>query len=217
MPFTTQTFLSEVHRKIASAIAYMEERGEVAFVSELVRTLKYATEGGLTPTLKIMERNGFLKIRGGGGRGRARVATLTQKGREALGIGGIPLLGSIPAGKLSEALLAPEETADVQELLGWRKGDFLLRVRGDSMIGDGILDGDKVLLRPSAELRSGEIAAVLVGDAREATLKHVITATLPEKVILRASNPRNPDMEVKDGEFTVAGVFQGLIRRAGGR
>jgi len=96
------------------------------------------------------------------------------------------------------------------ELLPWKEGDFLLRVKGDSMIGDGILDGDKVLLRPGIEPHAGEIAAVVVGDAHEATLKHF----LPEgdRVRLRASNPGYRDLVVPAEQVRVAGVFRGLIR-----
>lgn len=214
MPFVQQTALSPAHRRIATSVWKRSQNGEASLVSDLVRELGYATEGGLTPTLKIMSRNGFLEIRGGGAQGRPRTLLLTAKAKEALGENGIPVLGSIPAGRLSEALLDPDSYAEERSLLAWRKGDFLLRVRGDSMIGDGILEGDKVLLRPDVELRSGEIAAVEVGDGHEATLKRVITSFLPRKVILRASNPRYPDIEVTAGKFRVAGVFRGLIREA---
>jgi repressor LexA len=212
MPFTLQTDLTPAHRRIAMSVWKRTRNGGAALVAEIVRELDYATEGGLTPTLKIMERNGFLEIRGGGARGRPRVLALTDKAREAIGEQGIPLLGSIPAGRLSEAIQEADQFVDERSLLAWRKGDFLLRVRGDSMIGDGILEGDKVLLRPDVELRSGEIAAVETGDSHEATLKRVITTFLPEKVILRASNPAYEDKEVTGGEFRISGVFRGLIR-----
>jgi repressor LexA len=125
-------------------------------------------------------------------------------------LGGVPLLGSIPAGPLSEAI--PEVVLEERELLKVRPGDFLLRVRGDSMIGDGIMDGDKVLLRPEIDARSGEIAAVLVGDAHEATLKHVIPDPARGLVILRASNPFYVDVRVPVEEVRIAGVFRGLVR-----
>jgi repressor LexA len=108
-------------------------------VPELVSRLGYAAESSLTATLKIMEREGWLDIRGGGAKGRSRMVTLTSKGRFALGAGGLPVLGSIPAGPLAEAISETDDVRDPGELLPWREGDFLLRVRGDSMTGDGIL------------------------------------------------------------------------------
>jgi repressor LexA len=92
-----------------------------------------------------------------------------------------------------------------------KAGDFFLRVTGDSMTGDGIRDGDLVLLRPGLEPRWDEIAAAYVGDDYEATLKHVRME--PDAVRLRASNPRYADMLVPREEWRgVAGVFRGLIR-----
>lgn len=204
--------LSETHRRIARAIARYEEKREPAFVPDLVDVLKLANESSLTPTLGIMARNGYIAVQGGGSKGRPRFVRLTPKGRLALGVGGLPLLGFIPAGPLSEALAEPETVLDERDLLPYRPGDFLLRVKGDSMIGDGILDGDKVLLRPDVDFHDGEIAAVMVGADHEATLKRVFVQG--EEVVLRASNPRYPDLIVPAREVKVAGVFRGLVRDA---
>jgi repressor LexA len=207
------TGLSPTHLRIARAVARFERQQEPAFVPDLVRVLGLAAESSLAPTLRLMARNGYLTLQGGGAQGRSRLARLTAKGRHALSLGGLPLLGSIPAGPLSEALAEPEIVLDERELLAFRDGDFLLRVRGESMTGDGILDGDKVLLRPQVEPRDGEIAAVLVGDAHEATLKRVFRKGA--RVILRASHPAYPDVTVPAADVKVAGVFRGLIRDAG--
>ena len=209
-----KSLLSPVHHRIAKAILEFEQRKEPSFVSDLVTKLGYAAESSLTATLRIMERNGFLVIQGGGERGRSRVVRLTAKARFALGAGGIPLLGTIPAGPLQEAFAQADEIIETTDLLPSREGDFFLRVRGDSMIGDGILDGDWVLLRPNLDVQHGEIAALLVGEAHETTLKRIFF--LPEKteIILRASNPRYPDLVVNAQDVKVAGIFRGLIRHA---
>ena len=151
--------LSSAHRRIAKEVLALERKSEPSFVSDLVRRLGYAAESSLTATLRIMERNGFLVIQGGGEKGRARVVRLTTKARFALGAGGIPLLGMIPAGPLEEAFAQAHEVIESTDFLPYREGDFFLRVRGDSMVGDGILDGDLVLLRPNLEVQHGEIAA----------------------------------------------------------
>lgn len=208
---------TSVHRRIGQAILEFEQQGEPAFVPDLVQKLGYAAESSLTATLRIMERNGMVIIRGGGERGRSRIVTLTKDGRLALGAGGLPLVGSIAAGPLSEALAQPLEVLDPGDLLAYREGDFLLRVRGDSMVGDGILERDTVLLRPNVEVGNGEIAAVLVGDAHEATLKRVFFSAKKKQVTLRASNPKYPDLVVSADQVKVAGVFRGLIRNASAR
>lgn len=91
----------------------------------------------------------------------------------------LPLLGTIPAGPLEEVIAQQDaafESVSVNELLKHRPGDFLLRIKGESMVGDGILNGDLVLLRPGVEIQQGEIAAVVwsgSGAECEATLKRV--------------------------------------------
>lgn len=207
--------LTEAQRRIVRVVERMERAGEPAFVPDLVQSLGLAAESSITPTLRLLERNGFVSVHGGGSRGRSRVVRLTARARHGLGFGGLPLLGTIPAGPLSEALADPDAVLADRELLAYRDGDFLLRVRGDSMIGDGILDGDKVLIRPHVEARSGEIAAVLVGDAREATLKRVIFSAGDPTITLRAANPAYPDLQVPAEDVQIAGVFRGLVRDAG--
>jgi repressor LexA len=196
--------------RVARAVANFFRQGRPAFVSDLVKTLKLAAEGSLTPTLKKMQRNGFIEIQGGGVPGRSRLIQLTTKGRHVLGIGGLPLLGSIPAGPLSEAVIQTDEIVELNQLLPSQKGDFLLRVRGDSMIGDGILDGDLVLLRPGLDVSNGAIAAVGVGEAHEATLKRVFF--VKNEIRLKASNPVYRDLVVPAADVRFYGVMKGVIR-----
>ena len=204
--------ITDQQRRILDAVWKFDREGEPAFVPDLVKRLGLAAESSLTPTLRILERKDLAVVRGGGMRGRSRVVALTALGRRAIGAGGLPLLGSIPAGPLTEVLAGAEEMVEDRDLLAWREGDFLLRVRGDSMIGDGILDGDKVLLRPGVEPYAGEIAAVLVGDTHEATLKHFLPLPESGQIKLRASNPGYRDVIVPAETVKVAGVYRGLIR-----
>lgn len=203
--------LTSAQRRIVEAIAAAEARGVPPFVPDLVQQLGLAGESSITPTLKILQRDGFLEIHGGGSQRAYRLLRLTKKAKLVLGIGGLPVLGRIAAGPLSEALAQPDDYLDAHALLPHRKGDFLLRVAGDSMIGDGIHDADLVLLRPDTEVMPGEIAAAYVGDGFEATLKHVHFEK--SGVRLRASNPAYSDILVPKQEWRgVAGVFRGLIR-----
>ena len=198
---------------MVEAVAGAEMKGSPPFVPDLVQQLGYAAESSITPTLKILQRDGFLEIQGGGRQRAYRLLRLTKKGRQALGLGGIPVLGKITAGLLSEALAEPDEFLEGDALFPHRKGDFLLRVTGDSMNGGGILDGDLVLLRPDVEVQQGEIAAAYVGDGFEATLKHVHFEK--DAIRLRASNPAYADILVPKREWRgVAGVYRGLVRHA---
>ena len=125
----------------------------------------------------------------------------------------LPLVGSIAAGS---PLLAGESVEDqiaVPEPLG-RDADFLLRVKGDSMIEAGILDGDIVVVRKQTDARAGEIVVALVGDdesADEATVKtfhreHDGRIRLqPENAALEPIYPQHVEILGK-----VTGVFRTL-------
>ncbi len=165
-----------------------------------------------------MQRNGYINISGGGAQGRDQLIKLTPKCRHAIGEGGLPVLGEIRAGPLEEAVAAPETIFEEEDLLPHRPGDFLLRVHGDSMIGDGILAGDYVLLRPHVPAAQGEIAAVITeGDETYAgrydtTLKRVFQEGT--SVRLQASNPAYEDQILPADSVKIAGVFRGLVRHS---
>ena len=215
MPRPLSLHLTAVQQGIARTLANFARQERPAFVPDLAKVMRLAGESSLTPTLKKMERNGFVDVQGAGVRGRSRIVRLTAKGRKALGIGGLPLLGSIPAGALSEAVAQAEEIMESNQILPHEPEDFLLRVRGESMTGDGILDGDLVLLRPNARVPEGAIAAVCVGDEREGTLKRVFYEG--ENVRLKASNPAFKDIVIPAERVHFAGLLKGVVRHVGAR
>ena len=99
----------------------------------------------------------------------------------------IPMLGQIAAGQPITA----DEEHDCYVEADAERADFCLRVKGDSMIGARIYDGDIVLIHAQPDVEDGEIAVVLIDD--EATLKRVYK--LGDRVVLRAENPAYPPME----------------------
>ena len=209
--------LTTAQERVARVLADFEHQERPGFIADLLKPLRLAGESSLTRLLQRMSRNGFVEIMGGGTPGRSRVVRLTAKGRHAIGIGGLPLLGSIPAGPLSEAITQAVEIVEPDALLAYKPGDFLLRVRGDSMIGDGILDGDLALLRPGARVAHGAIAAVCVGEDREGTLKRVLFENGGGRVRLRASNPAFKDITVAAEHVHFAGLLKGVVRNVGQR
>ena len=96
----------------------------------------------------------------------------------------LPVLGYVKAGYdlFAEENYLGEEEASIEEAA---RGDYYLRVTGDSMNGVGILDGSLVLVRQCADVESGRIAVVLIGD--EVTVKRVIKKE--NMMILEAANP----------------------------
>jgi repressor LexA len=99
----------------------------------------------------------------------------------------IPILGTIAAGT---PIMAQENIEGYEFIPENMNADYCLRVKGDSMIGARILDGDMVYVRKQPEVENGEIAAVII-DNEEATLKRVYK--LNGTVILRAENPNYKD------------------------
>ena len=126
----------------------------------------------------------------------------------ALGIGrqGLPLVGSVAAGQPILAEENIEEYIDVPQAAGGEDGEYVLRVRGDSMIGAGILEGDFVVVRPQEVAKDGEIIVALVGE--EATVKRFFK----EKDHVRLQ-PENPTLEpIRSKDVQVIGSVVGLFR-----
>ena len=102
----------------------------------------------------------------------------------------VPLLGTVTAGIPITAIQEIEEYIPVSNLSGNAEDYFALHVRGDSMIGAHIRDGDLVCIRIQPDVDDGQIAAVLIGE--DATLKRVYHR--PDGVMLVAENPSFPPM-----------------------
>ncbi len=135
--------------------------------------------------------------------GRHGDLALTEDGRAAIHVG-IPIYGQIAAGPPTLADQSPDDfTPSLDVLLGVREGDFLLCVRGDSMTGIGVMDGNHVLVRPTQEVRDGEVAVVLIPGENAATLKRVYV--FGEQVSLRSENPNHPLMTFHASEVQIQG------------
>jgi repressor LexA len=120
----------------------------------------------------------------------------------------VPLVGQIAAGT---PILAEEQVEDVFPLPQALVGNgpvFMLRVKGDSMIDAGILDGDYVVVRSQSDARDGELVAALV-DGDEATVKRL--ERRPGAVVLHPANPSYEPMTFTDG-VQVLGVVVSVLR-----
>jgi SOS-response transcriptional repressor LexA len=122
-PFSTE--LSTAQNKILRVIVRLQKAGLPALTRYLLEELKLAGNNSLLPTLRIMERNGFLEVFGGGERGRPQFVRLTSRGQHVTqNLCYLPLLAKIRAGPLEEIFSDPEVAyADVGDVLPWRAGD----------------------------------------------------------------------------------------------
>jgi repressor LexA len=121
----------------------------------------------------------------------------------------IPLLGRVAAGRPIEAISVPDTIAVPPDLVA-RKECFALRVSGDSMIEDHIVDGDVVVLEARKSPRDGETVVALI-DREEATLKRFYLDG--GKVRLVPANAALEPFEYPAERVEVQGVVVGLVRR----
>ena len=156
-------------------VEYLDGHGYPPTVREIGEAVGLASPSTVHAHLANLERAGLLRRDPTKPRALELIGHRREQAQSARGSEErkLPLLGQIAAGA---PLLAEENVEDeiaVPEPLG-RGADFLLRVRGDSMINAGILDGDVLVVSKQQDARNGEIVVELVGDdeaANEATVK----------------------------------------------
>ena len=121
----------------------------------------------------------------------------------------IPLLGRVAAGSPIQAVATPDTISVPQDMIG-RRECFALRVAGDSMIEDHIVDGDVVVLESRKLPRAGETVVALI-RGEECTLKRFYQDG--GKIRLVPANERLLPIEVPAEDVEVQGVVVGLLRR----
>src|SRR5262245_14411150 len=154
---------------------YVDAHGYPPTVREIGDAVGLASPSTVHAHLANLERAGLLKRDPTKPRAIELVGRKRQEAPERApsSVPMLPLVGQIAAGGPLLAEEAVEDEIAVPEPLG-RDADFLLRVKGDSMIEAGILEGDIVVVRKQSDARAGEIVVALVGDdesADEATVK----------------------------------------------
>jgi repressor LexA len=121
---------------------------------------------------------------------------------------GLPLVGQVAAGAPIVAEENIEEYIEVPDIIGGEDGDYILNVRGESMVEAGIFEGDYVVVRPADDAANGEIVVALVGE-EEATVKRFFREA--DHIRLQ---PENETMEpIITTEATVLGKVVGVFRK----
>ena len=194
-------------RRQADVLAWLREHrrrgGRPPKLDEVCRGLRLRSRGSLHKHVQALIEGGFVEPM----RGMRRGVRL----REDPAAGEVPLAGTIAAGRPIEAVAAPESVEVPATLRGGRPC-FALRVRGDSMIGDGILDGDVVIVEAREEARNGEIVVAVI-DGAEATLKRFRAVEGPPAAVeLRPANPDMQALRYAPDRVRVTGVVTGQMR-----
>jgi repressor LexA len=195
--------LNERSKEILGYIQkFTRDHGYPPTIREIGEAFSIASTNGVRYYLDLLKKSGHLTRRDKISRGIETRDKLPQWN-------GIPVLGRVAAG---EPILAEENregTLEIEGLFGDPTSLFALRVRGDSMIDAGILEGDYVVVRHRDRANAGEIVVGLLGD--EATVKYY----QPRRghIELVAANAKyQPIVVDSDSEFRILGVVQGVIR-----
>lgn len=196
MQFQEQHGYSPTLREMADAM----NRRSVSTIHSLIRSLVdkgYLQKvDGNNRTLKVLNRESLESLLG---------ATGSASGPSI----SLPLMGYIAAGKPLEPHVDPEATFDVaSSMISGKRTAYTLQVKGDSMIEDGILDGDYVVIEKTESARNGDIVVALVNEGL-ATLKRYFEEG--GKVVLK---PANAAMEpIYPENVRIQGICVGLVRK----
>jgi repressor LexA len=187
--------------------AYAEENGYAPAQHEIAGKFGFNSLGTVQNYLVRLEREGFLRRSWNAKRALEVVATEPKPVRD----NEIPLLGRVAAGQPIEAV-ATEDSLEVPAWMIGRGESFALRVSGDSMCEDGILNGDYVVVRRQRTAENGQNVVVYVDG--EATVKryHREGGTIE----LRPANQSMSAIRIGHNQILeILGVVVGVIRRCG--
>lgn len=183
---------------------YIEEKGYCPSIRELGPVLGIASLRGVTIHLDALEKKGWITRES---KSRS-IRVLSASPREAHSTK-VPVLGTIAAGVPLLAVENIESYVAVPPQMGTDSDVlFALRVRGDSMIDDHIVDGDIIIIRKQDSAEHGQIVAALIGE--EATVKRIDLRSKPPRLL--PANVNYQPIELKDDESYLLGRVVGLLR-----
>jgi repressor LexA len=197
--------LTKRQREIFDYIShYLGSHGYPPTVREIGKAVGLHSSSTVHAHLSKLENLGVLKR--DPSKPRA-LEVMVERAKKAVRPSGLPLVGNVAAGEPILAEENIEEYLDVPDVIGGEDGDYILRVRGESMIDVGILEGDFAVVRPTERARDGEIVVALIDD--EATVKRFFR----EKDQIRLQ-PENKSMKpIRTRDVRLLGRVVGVFRR----
>ena len=187
---------------------YSAGHGYPPTVRDIGKAVGLASSSTVHAHLANLEKVGLLRR----DPSKPRAIELLDKAADAVksvvgGSGGLPLVGNVAAGQPILADENVEDTVQVDSRVGGDEGEYVLTVRGDSMINAWILAGDLVVVRPQETATDGEIVVALLGE--DATVKRYFKEA--DHVRLQ---PENDTMEpIRSREVQILGRVVGVLRK----
>jgi repressor LexA len=203
-------YLTERQREILEYIQeFLRTQGIAPTHREICERFGFSSYGTVYKHLRLLQDKGYLRRDWNQKRGMELIRAIPGGGSTASQVD-LPFFGRIAAGRPIEAVAGNERLAVPTHLLSTRAGDhYVLRVVGDSMIEEGIQDGDYVVVLRRERAEPGEMVVALVGD--DATLKRFFPEG--ETVRLQPANPAMQALRVPARDVRVQGIVVGLMRK----
>lgn len=181
---------------------HIDDTGYPPTRADIAQELGFRSPNAAEEHLKALARKGAIEMVPG-----------TSRGIRLPEPAGMPIVGRVAAGS---PILAQEHIEDRVDLPGnfFRpRADFLLRVRGDSMQGIGILDGDLLAVHKTQEAANGQVVVARIDD--QVTVKRLQRTRQRHRLLLLAENPAYEPIEVDlaNQDFHIEGLSVGVIRR----
>lgn len=197
--------LTEKQKKVLNFIEeYMDKYGYPPSIRDIARRFRI-TPRGAQMHLVALEKKGYIKRSGK----KARAISISKRTEAIL----VPVVGTIAAGEAIDMVEEAEEEIEVPKSMISAGFDyFSLKVKGNSMIGDHIVDGDYVIIRKQDFADPGDIIAVSI-DNEQATLKRL--SYEDGMVVLKPSNPDMSPIVVEPERVRILGKLVGVIRIIG--
>lgn len=185
---------------------YVDKNGYSPTLAEIAKKLGLKSLATVHEHLATLEKKGLIRKFEGSVRG---MELIDRKIADVLSGVELPLLGFIAAGAPIEPYTDPNATFSVApSLISSKRRSFVLQVKGDSMIEDGILDGDYIVCEEESDARNGEIVVALL-DNGVATLKRFYRE--PERIRLEPANSAMQPIFARD--VRIQGRCVGVIRK----
>ena len=200
------TYVTERQRDILDFIRrFKKSKGVAPTHREICEAFGFSSYGTVYKHLSLLEKKGLIRRDWNQKRG---VELVEDDLPEKSGARELPLLGNIAAG-LPLEVNESDETVSVPEGLTSRGENFVLKVRGDSMIDDGVHDGDYVIIERRDQASNGEMVVAMV--AGEVTLKRFYNEG--RRVSLQPANERMAPIFARADDVVIQGIVIGLMRR----
>jgi repressor LexA len=167
--------------------------------------------------LKALDKKGHIELRSGTSRGiviseSARIGSIFDNDTPELGnSNGMAVIGDVAAGAPIFATQHIQKMVSVDQSLFSQKADFLLKVRGDSMINIGIFEHDLLAIRKADTARDNEIVVARIDD--EVTVKRYHRHAASVSLIAENDNYAPIEVDLQTQSFAIEGIVVGLIRQ----